>query len=255
MGLSPRGNDRPTAKNNISTSPVRFLRALGAWYRRSGRTKPLMDGFSFHPYPNEATDPLERGYQWPNAGFANLDRLKQALWDAFDGTAQPTTLDGLKLHLDEVGWQVDTAGRLGYRGLENVPVTDEVTQAAIYGQLIREAACDPDVASLSFFGFRDDGLRTGFQAGLERADGSARPSAEAVQAAIAAGCVHAASRARGLPASTCSGRRSPSAERGRRSPLVSPPGRTPARRCACAPSTSGCRPALPLGRGSRPARR
>ena len=110
VGLSPRGNDRPTAKNNISTSPVRFLRALGAWYRRSGRTKPLMDAFSFHPYPNEATDPLERGYPWPNAGFANLDRLKQALWDAFDGTAQPTTLDGLKLHLDEVGWQVDTQG-------------------------------------------------------------------------------------------------------------------------------------------------
>ena len=186
VGLSPRGNDRPTARNNISTSPVRFLRALGAWYRRSGRTLPLMDGFSFHPYPNEATDPLERGYSWPNAGFANLDRLKQALWDAFSGTAQPTTSDGLELHLDEVGWQVDTAGRPGYRGRENVPVTDEVTQAAIYGQLIREAACDPDVASMSFFGYHDDGLRTGFQAGLVRADGSRRPSADAVQASIAA---------------------------------------------------------------------
>ena len=186
VGLSPRGNDRPTARNNISTSPVRFLRALGSWYRGSGRTLPLMDGFSFHPYPNEATDSLERGYSWPNAGFANLDRLKQALWDAFHGTGQPTTSDGLKLHLDEVGWQVDTAGRPGYRGRENVPVADEVTQAAIYGQLIREAACDPDVASLSFFGYRDDGLRTGFQAGLSRADGSARPSAASVQAAIAA---------------------------------------------------------------------
>jgi hypothetical protein len=189
VGLSPRGNDRPTARNNISTSPVRFLRSLGAWYRTSGRTAPLMDGFSFHPYPNEATDPPERGYQWPNAGFANLDRVKQALWDAFDGTAQPTTLEGLKLHLDEVGWQVDTAGRNGYQGHENVPVTDEVTQAAIYGQLIREAACDPDVASLSFFGFRDDGLRTGFQAGLERADGSPRASEAAVQAAIREGCL------------------------------------------------------------------
>jgi hypothetical protein len=188
VGLSPRGNDRPTAKNNISTSPVRFLRALGAWYRRSGRTRPLMDAFSFHPYPNEAIDSLERGYVWPNAGFANLDRVKQALWDAFTGTAQPTTVDGLKLHLDEVGWQVDTAGRSGYQGRENVRVTDEVTQATIYGQLIREAACDPDVESLSFFGFRDDGLRTGFQAGLERADGSVRPSAASVQAAIASPC-------------------------------------------------------------------
>jgi hypothetical protein len=188
VGLSPRGNDRPTARNNISTSPVRFLRALGSWYRRSGRTKPLMDAFSFHPYPNEATDPLERGYQWPNAGFANLDRLKQALWDAFAGTQQPTTLDGLKLHLDEIGWQVDTQGRIGYRGAENVPVTDEAAQAAIYGQLVREAACDPDIASLSFFGFRDDGLRTGFQAGLERADGITRPSAASVMSAIPEAC-------------------------------------------------------------------
>jgi len=188
VGLSPRGNDRPDARNNISTSPIRFLRSLGAWYRRSGRTRPLMDAFSFHPYPNEATDPLERGYLWPNAGFSNLDRVKQALFDAFEGTAQPTTLDGLRLHLDEVGWQVGTAGRIGYRGLENVSVTDELTQAAIYGQLIREAACDPDVASLSFFGFRDDALRTGFQAGLERADGSARPAAAAVQAAIGDTC-------------------------------------------------------------------
>jgi len=197
VGLSPRGNDRPEAKNNVSTSPVRFLRSLGAWYRKSGRTLPLMDGFSFHPYPNQATDPLDRGYAWPNAGFANLERIKQALWDAFNGTPQPTTVDGLKLHLDEVGWQVDTAGRVGYHGAENVPVTDEPTQAAIYGELIRRAACDPDIAEVSFFGFMDDGLRSGFQAALQRADGTARPSAAAVHAAIAetnGGCIGQASQ-------------------------------------------------------------
>jgi hypothetical protein len=191
VGLSPRGNDRPTARNNISTSPVRFLRALGAWYRKSGRTRPLMDAFSFHPYPRQATDPLDKGYLWPNAGFVNLDRLKQALWDAFRGTAQPTTAEGLKLHLDEVGWQVDTSRRAGYQGLENVPVTTEVVQAAIYAELVRRASCDPDVAELSFFGFRDDTARKGFQAGLLRADGSARPAAAAVRDAIAgsaAGC-------------------------------------------------------------------
>jgi hypothetical protein len=185
IGLSPRGNDKPKAKSNISTSPVRFLRALGAWYRASGRTRPLMDGFSFHPYPNKATDSLERGYGWPNAGFVNLDRVKQALWDAFDDTPQPTTLNGLSLHLDEVGWQVDTSRLVGYEGRENVPVTDEVTQATIYGDLIRRSACDPDVHEVSFFGFRDDGLRTGFQAALQRADGTPRPAVAAVRAAIA----------------------------------------------------------------------
>jgi hypothetical protein len=196
VGLSPRGNDRPRAKNNVSTSPVRFLRALGTWYRASGRTEPLMDRFSFHPYPNKATDPLDRGYGWPNAGFVNLDRIKQALWDAFQGTAQPTTLEGLKINLDEVGWQVSTAGQPGYNGLENVVVTDELTQAGIYAELIRRASCDEDIASVSFFGFRDDGSRTGFQAALQRLDGSARPAAEAVRAAIAdakeEGCTRAA---------------------------------------------------------------
>lgn len=192
VGLSPRGNDKPHAKSNISTSPIRFLRALGAWYRTSGRDRPLMDAFGFHPYPNRATDPLDRGYSWPDAGFVDLDRIKQALWDAFEGTPQPTTLEGLELDLDEVGWQVGTAGEPGYTSAENVPVTDEAMQAQIYGDLVRRAACDPDVAEVSFFGFRDDGSRLGFQAGLARLDGSLRPAAAAVSAAIAdtgtAGC-------------------------------------------------------------------
>jgi hypothetical protein len=149
-----------------------------------------MDGLSFHPYPNAATDPLSRGYAWPNAGFVNLDRLKQAVWDAFAGTAQPTTVDGLRLYLDEVGWQVDTTGRDGYVGTENVPVTKEENQAAIYGELVRRAACVQDIAQVTVFGFRDDALRTGFQAGLYRTDGSARPAAGEVAAAVAGGvCV------------------------------------------------------------------
>ena len=129
LGLSPRGNDQPTATSNVSTSPVRFLAALGAWYRSSGRTLPLMDDLSFHPYPDQAIDPIDRGYRWPKAGFANLDRIKQSIWDAFRDTPQPTTVSGLKLYLDEVGWQVDTSTLTGYTGTENVRVTDDSTQA------------------------------------------------------------------------------------------------------------------------------
>ena len=193
VGLSPRGNDRPLARSNVSTSPMRFLAALGAWYRRSGRDRPLMDGLSFHPYPNAATDALARGYPWPNAGFVNLGRVKQAVWDAFHGTSQPTTLDGLRLYLDEIGWQVETAGHDGYAGAENVPVASESHQAAVYGEVVRRAACDPDVAQVNIFGFRDDAARSGFQAGLHRVDGTARPSADAVQAALVSQTVCAAS--------------------------------------------------------------
>ena len=59
VGLSPRGNDRPAATSNVSTSPVRFLARSAPWYRASGRDLPLMDGLSFHPYPNANTDPLD----------------------------------------------------------------------------------------------------------------------------------------------------------------------------------------------------
>jgi hypothetical protein len=198
VGLSPRGNDNPRARSNVSTSPVRFLRALGVWYRRSGRTEPLMDGFSYHPYPWSARDAPTRRYVWPNAGFADLARIKQALHDAFAGTPQPTTLEGLTLHLDEVGWQVDTSADEGYTGLENVPTTGERRQAAIYGRLVRLAACDPDVAQLNFFGFYDDASRdAGFQSALHRRDGSPRASAGAVAAAIrdtAGGCTGRAVR-------------------------------------------------------------
>jgi hypothetical protein len=207
VGLSPRGNDNPRARTNRSTSPVRFLAALGAWYRHSGRRLPLMDGFSYHPYPWTASDAPTRRYAWPNAGFADLDRVKQALWDAFHGTPQPTTVGGLRLYLDEVGWQVDTLAAQGYTGLENVATTGERRQAAIYGRLVRLAACDPQVAQLNFFGFYDDSARdTGFQSALHRVDGTPRMAAGSVAVAIAetsAGCTGASVRWR--PARRVSG--------------------------------------------------
>jgi len=184
VGLSPRGNDDPGAPNNVSTSPVRFLTALGRWYRHSGRTLPLMDAFSFHPYPRANTDALLRNYVWPNAGIANLGRIQLALWDAFHGTAQPTTANGLRLTLDEVGWQVDTTGATGYTGDENVPVTDEWRQALVYGQLVRMLVCQPAVVAVNLFGFVDDPKRSGFQAGLYRADGTPRPAVDAVRQAL-----------------------------------------------------------------------
>ena len=41
-------------------SPTAFIRDLGAAYRASGRTKPLMDAFAFHPYMEASEDLAER---------------------------------------------------------------------------------------------------------------------------------------------------------------------------------------------------
>ena len=65
-----------------------------------------MGELAYHPYPRRDTDPLSSGILWPNAGATNLDRVKQVVWDAFNGTAQKTFEDGLRVRLDEVGWQV-----------------------------------------------------------------------------------------------------------------------------------------------------
>jgi hypothetical protein len=53
-----------------------------------------MDGLGFHPYPNVATDPLDRGYPWPNAGFVNLDRIKQAVRSRGRGSRRRSTGSG-----------------------------------------------------------------------------------------------------------------------------------------------------------------
>jgi hypothetical protein len=151
-----------------------------------------MDGLSFHPYPDRDTDTLLKGYRWPNAGAPNLDRIKQAFWDAFNGTRQPTFREGrsrgsMTLRLGEIGWQVSVprASADAYYGTESVLTTSEAKQAGIYAQAIRYLACDPAVQSMLFFLLRDEPNLERWQAGLVRADGTERPSFQAVKATIA----------------------------------------------------------------------
>lgn len=197
VGLSPRGNDMPHAPSNISTSPVKFIRDLGIGYHRLGREKPIMDVFGFHPYPAKDRDPLAKGYRWPNAGVTNLARIKQAVWDAFSDTEQPTFAEPglpqeqpLTFKLDEVGWQVAIpAGiRKSYFGRESVRPTNEKTQARIYGALVRSVSCEPSVRELLFFGLVDEPNLDRWQAALLRADKTRRPSWATVRAAVAQGC-------------------------------------------------------------------
>ncbi|MEX2210801.1 MAG: hypothetical protein WD689_03455 [Gaiellaceae bacterium] len=191
IGLSPRGNDRCNAVSNVSMSPVKFLAALGKAYKAMGRTRPLMDAISFHPYPDRNDQGPEVGYRWPNIGVPNLDRLKQAFHDAFFGTAQPVigvssgAGAAIKIALDELGYQVDTQSRSGYAENENVPMITEETQADWYADVIALYACDPSVESLNFFHLRDEADRRRFQSGLVRIDYSQRPSYDAVKNAIA----------------------------------------------------------------------
>ncbi len=187
LGLSGRGNDLAFARSNASTSPIRFLRDLGAAYRASGRALPLMDELGVHPYPRSDRDSALAGDVWPRAGLVNIARIKQAVWDAFAGTGQRTVEQGLKLRVDEIGWQaaVPAASRAAYFGRETVSVTSERAQAANYAKLVELAACDRTISALYLLYLRDDPDLARFQSGLRRADGTARPALESVRKAVA----------------------------------------------------------------------
>jgi hypothetical protein len=159
MGLSPR------ASTNQSNEPLVFLRDVGKAYRASGRTTPIMDQLSVHPYPNPGnpTDGPGVGYDNPDRfGVPNLDRVKQAVYDAFNGTGQPTTLNGLTFIIDEIGWQTDTAKYAGYVNAENVSVVTEQQQANdIRLMATKYFACDPTVVGVQLFLLVDEKYRNG----------------------------------------------------------------------------------------------
>jgi hypothetical protein len=195
FGFAPRGNDDATATSNVSESPIRFLEAIAAAYKASGRAAPIADDVSLHCYPNVNTDAPSVGFSWPNVGCINLDRFKQAWWDVFHGTGQPVFGEPgdppgryVRAFIDESGYQAQVPGNhIGpYIGTENVPTVTEEQQGQYYSQMIAWAACDPDVAELNFFHLIDEAELAAMQTGIVYADGAHRASYDMVKAAIAA---------------------------------------------------------------------
>jgi hypothetical protein len=188
LGLSPDGN------GTTSTAPVRFIEALGHAYKASSRRKPIMDALAYHIHPRDSRTFSEKThFRWPNGGPADLNRIKQAVWDAFHGTAQPTFAEDddtqanrLRFVLAEVAVQVRIQDSLAdrYTSSENVPVADEAWQAKTYPALMRWFACDRDVSDVMLFLLIDQQDLKRYQSGLLRIDGSKRPAFDSVKNAI-----------------------------------------------------------------------
>ena len=193
MGLAPR------AVSSSSSKPLDFIRAVGAAYRASRRTLPLMDALAVHPYPNPNASPPpapdRAAYEDPGFyGITQLDRVKQAVYDAFRGTRQPTTRNGLHLVVDEVGYQSNETGNPQYTGAESSPTVSETQQAVYYARVVQMYSCDPTVSDVLFFHLVDEAnldvtpTSGGWQSGLEYPDGTPKPSLAAVHQATTAGC-------------------------------------------------------------------
>jgi hypothetical protein len=185
--LAPRGGDvggsiRPTH------SPTAFIADMGAAYRASGRTTPIMDALSLHPYEEHSSIAPADGVH-PNTTtieLADYGKLVTLLGQAFDGTAQQGST--LPIYFDEFGVesQIPPAKQSLYTGTE-VAVTqpvDEATQAAYYKQAIQLAFCDPNVKGFFIFHAVDEKAMTGWQSGLYYPDDTPKSSLAPVRLAI-----------------------------------------------------------------------
>jgi len=86
--LAARGSDN-AAGSRPTHSPTRFIQDLGAAYRASGRSEPVLDTFSIHPYPEDSSIPPTFAHpRTTSIGLADYDKLVAVLKEAF-GKAPP----------------------------------------------------------------------------------------------------------------------------------------------------------------------
>jgi hypothetical protein len=175
--LASRGSDDPEGRRPTH-SPTRFIEDLGAAYRATGRTKPVLDMFSLHPYPDAYSIPptLEHPKS-TSIGIADYDKLTKLLADAF-GKAPPIVYGEYGIETE-----IPPAHRGAYTGHEPVEVVDAATQARYYVEAMRLATCQPLVRMLLFFHVADESRFEGLQSGLFYADGSPKPGLSEVAAA------------------------------------------------------------------------
>jgi hypothetical protein len=187
--LSPRGGDDPAASRQTH-SPTAFIRDLGLAYRRSGRTRPVMDWFAFHPYLE--TSRLPPSFAHPRTttiSIADYGKLVALLGEAFDGTAQPGST--LPILYDEFGVQTKTdLVKHSIYTNDALPsardAVDEATQGRYYREALQLAACQPNVVGLLFFHVSDESDLDRWQSGVYYADDTPKSSLETVRAAAEA---------------------------------------------------------------------
>jgi hypothetical protein len=182
--LSPRGADRPSGMRPTH-SPTAFIRDLGAAYRASGRTKPLMDAFAIHPYMEASRDsPAMPHPDNTTITIADYPKLVRLLAAAFPNGAR------LPVYYTEFGVQTPVPGakRHFYADLASSASSDTVpyaTQAAYYRRALELAYCQPSVRGLFVFHTFDESSLDGWQSGLYFADRTPKPSLAPFKRAVA----------------------------------------------------------------------
>ena len=181
--LAPSGGDNPKGTRQTQ-SPTRFIEDLGAAYRASGRTRPVMDLFSIHPYPESSAIPPD--FKHPHStsiGLADYGKLVKLLDDAF-GTSPPIVYGEYGVETT-----IGASEQGAYTGAEpaSTGAVSVENQGADYVEAMRLATCQPLVRMLLFFHVSDEPDLARLQTGVYYADDKPKPDlADVASAARAA---------------------------------------------------------------------
>jgi hypothetical protein len=183
--LAPRGFEDPESARPTH-SPTQFIKDMGAAYRASGRTKPIMDVFALHPYQTRSAIPPGQPHTGTSLGFGDYDKLVALLGAAFDGTAQPGS--DLSVAYTEFGVQslIPPAERASYTNTDSPLGKDavpEATQAEYYKQAFQLAACQPNVIAVFIFHLFDEADLNRWQSGPYYTDTNPKTSLDAIASA------------------------------------------------------------------------
>jgi hypothetical protein len=200
--ISPRGNDNPHARSNISHSARNFITKIGQAYRRSHRRARIFDAWGQNIYGSSSSErPWVRHRR--DIGQGDYPRLLTYLKSAFGGTRQP--IPGQKdVHIWylEDGFQTGVGAKGSFYGNSETdravvaPLGGRVHQASQLTDAIRLAYCQPAVGAFFNFLLADEPNLRGWQSGVLFADWTRKLSYDAFKRAIAEANSHRVSCAK-----------------------------------------------------------
>ena len=172
--------------------PGSFIAAMGAAYRASSRTRPILDTFGHNVYPERSTEVPWAQHDNGSIDEGDYGRLTTVLEQAFGGTTQPLPGQGrTTIWYLEDGFQtrIPVAKRRLYSGAEtDKNLLPAAEQAAQLQGAIALAYCQPNVGAFFNFQLLDDHSLNGWQSGVLWADRTTKGSFGSLAACLKSWC-------------------------------------------------------------------
>jgi hypothetical protein len=191
--ISPRGNDNPRARSNVSHSPGNFIKKMGQAYRRSHRKARIFDAWGQNVYGGSSKErPWAR--HRVDIGQGDYPRLLSYLKSAFGGTRQPVPgQKDVRIWYLEGGFQTSVAAKRSFYGSSETDRSvvaplgkpSRPDQASQLTDAFRLAYCQPAVGAFFNFLLADEPSLRGWQSGVLYSDWTPKPSYQAFKRVIA----------------------------------------------------------------------